>query len=491
MSAKQRIVVVGNGMVGHHFVQQIIQQQDRSKELQICVLSGEDRLAYDRVHLSEFFEGKSAAQLSLANSDLYTEWGVDFYTNAKVETINREAKSVTTESGDVFSYDKLILATGSFPFVPPIPGKDQEHCLVYRTINDLESIKSSAKSSKVGVVIGGGLLGLEAANALKQLGLETHVIEFAPQLMGVQVDKAGGRLLKKKIQELGVHVHTSMATQKIIKGETCRYKMCFQGGAELETDMILFSAGIRPYDNLAREFDLAIGERGGIVINNHCQTSDNDIYAIGECALWSNFIFGLVAPGYTMAKVAARHVLFNNHEDAFTGADMSTKLKLMGVDVGSIGDAHGRSEGAKSYVYENQASGVYKKVVTNRQGNRLIGAVLVGDTSNYDDLLQFHLNKLELEVPAEALIMPLAGELVAIDPDDLPIDALICACNKVSKSTLNKAITAGCQSVQQLKSATQACTGCGGCEKLVQTLLDKQLLSSSQQVYAQLDENIA
>ncbi|MCQ8878777.1 FAD-dependent oxidoreductase [Pseudoalteromonas shioyasakiensis] len=472
MSGKQRVVVVGNGMVGHHFVEQLTQLKQHGDELEITVLSGEDRLAYDRVHLSEFFSGKTASDLALTTADIYGDWHVNFFTNAKVENIDRQQQFVTTQQGNRFYYDKLILATGSFPFVPPIPGKDRDHCLVYRTINDLEAIKRSASQSKVGVVIGGGLLGLEAANALKKLGLQTHVVEFAPQLMGVQVDQAGGRLLKKKIEQLGVNVHTSMATEQIVEGHQCRYKMCFKGGHELETDMILFSAGIRPYDNLGREFGLDIGERGGIVINNHCQTSDRNIYAIGECALWSNFIFGLVAPGYTMAKVAAKHIIFNNEVDAFTGADMSTKLKLMGVEVGSIGDAHARATGAKSYIFDDQINGIYKKIVVNQSGDRLLGAVLVGDTSDYDSLLQRYLNNLALVEPAESLIMPLAGSLAEIDPVDLPDDAIICVCNKVTKLTIQNSILSGCTDLAKVKSSTKACTGCGSCEQMVKSIID-------------------
>ncbi|KPZ55614.1 FAD-dependent oxidoreductase [Pseudoalteromonas sp. P1-25] len=478
MPSKQRVVVVGNGMVGHHFVQQLVTQQGDRKNIAITVLSGEDRLAYDRVQLSSFFKGKTEDDLALTSNKTYQVWQVSFHTHSKVVDINREEKTVTTSKGESFAYDKLILATGSYAFVPPIPGKDREHCLVYRTINDLHAIKKSAHASKVGVVIGGGLLGLEAANALKQLGLQTHVIEFAPQLMGVQIDGAGGRLLKNKITDLGVTVHTSVATEQIIEGENSRYKMCFKGGQTLETDMIVFSAGIRPYDNLAREFNLEIGERGGIVINNHCQTSDENIYAIGECALWNNFIFGLVAPGYAMAKVAAGHVL--NHSssidvDEFSGADMSTKLKLMGVEVGSIGDAHARTEGAISYYFEDQPNGIYKKIVTNEQGNKLIGAVLVGDTSEYDNLLQYHLNNIELSVPAESLIMPLAGDAGELSADDLPRDAIICACHKVTKHTIEQAVMQGCSDLNAVQHATKASTGCGGCEKLVQSVISSAL----------------
>lgn len=475
MNHKQRVIVVGNGMVGHHFVEQITSLITPNSGIEVTVLSGEERLAYDRVHLSAFFAGKTASDLALTNEQIYADWQVRFYTNAKVTHINRLKQQVTTSEGAIFDYDKLVLATGSFPFVPPIPGKNREHCLVYRTIADLNAIKHAASCSKVGVVIGGGLLGLEAANALKQLGLETHVVEFAPQLMGVQVDGGGGRLLKDKISALGVQVHTSMATEAIVDGEHCRYKMCFKGGATLETDLILFSAGIRPYDNLAREFDLAIGERGGIVINDHCQTSDQSIYAIGECALWNNFIFGLVAPGYAMAKIAAKHILFNSSDDTFSGADMSTKLKLMGVDVGSIGDAHARTPGARSYVFDDQLSGVYKKIVTDPAGTRLLGAVLVGDTSDYDNLLQYHLHDLALNDAPESLILPLAPTPDTISIADLPADAMICSCHQVTKHTIEQAVLAGVNDLVGVQTITKACTGCGSCENRVNCIIEHSL----------------
>jgi nitrite reductase (NADH) large subunit len=339
--AKQRVLVVGNGMVGHKFIDSLLDAGQGDCE--ILTFSEEPRLAYDRVQLSSYFSGASVDDLMLTSEGYYQDKGVNYLLNEKVTGIDRTAKTVTTSSGRTESYDQLVLATGSFPFVPPIPGNDQPHCLVYRTIEDLEDITASATESKVGVIVGGGLLGLEAANALQNLGLEAHVVEFAPRLMAVQLDEGGGQLLRSKIEALGVGVHTEKATTEIVAGETCRYRMNFADGSHLETDMIVFSAGIRPQDELARQFDLEIGERGGIVINDNCQTSDENIYAVGECALWGGKIFGLVAPGYTMAKVAASNI--TGGDDSFTGADMSTKLKLLGVDVASIGDAHGRTEG--------------------------------------------------------------------------------------------------------------------------------------------------
>ena len=491
LSTKKNIVVVGNGMVGHHFVEEMA----KTSNYQITVLSAESRLAYDRVHLSEYFGGKTADDLAMTTPEHYDELGVTFKTNAKVTAIDKETKIVTTESGENYHYDELVLATGSYPFVPPIPGKDQPHCLVYRTIDDLEDIASSAKVSKVGVVIGGGLLGLEAANAIKQLGLETHVVEFAPQLMGVQIDGGGGRLLREKIEDLGVQVHTSKATNVIEKGDICRYKLCFNDGSELETDLILFSAGIRPYDNLAREFDLTVGERGGIVVNNQCQTSNQNIYAIGECALWNNFIFGLVAPGYSMAKVAAKHISGAPDEKGntaeFTGADMSTKLKLMGVEVGSIGDAHAKTEGALSYTYENQPEGVYKKIVVSKNKKMLLGAVLIGDTSEYDTLLQYMLNKIELPESPEGLILPMATDKPTLGIDALPNTATICSCHNVTKGDIIASIDAGSTTVSEVKSCTKAGSGCGGCAALVKSVADNEFEKRGVEVKKDICEHFA
>jgi nitrite reductase (NADH) large subunit len=489
--SKAKIVVVGNGMVGHHFVEEISKHED----YEITVLSAESRLAYDRVYLSSYFSGKTAEDLALTTPEHYDELGVNFKTNAKVTNIDKSAKVVTTESGEVYAYDKLILATGSYPFVPPIPGGDVEHSLVYRTIDDLEAIQASADVSKVGVVIGGGLLGLEAAKALKELGLETHVVEFAPQLMAVQVDGGGGRLLRKKIEELGVQVHTSKATNEIVAGDKSRYKLCFSDDSELETDLILFSAGIRPYDNLAREFDLELGARGGIVIDNQCKTSDDDIYAIGECALWNNFIFGLVAPGYNMAKVAAKDIAGVTDEKGkaaeFTGADMSTKLKLMGVEVGSIGDAHGKTEGALTYTYENQPKGVYKKIVVSSDKKTLLGAVLIGDTSEYDTLLQYMLNEIELPESPEGLILPMAADKPTLGVDTLPDTATICSCHNVTKGDIIAAIDCGAVDVGQVKSGTKAGSGCGGCAALVKSVADNEFEKRGVEVKKDICEHFA
>ncbi|SJM91963.1 nitrite reductase large subunit NirB [Crenothrix polyspora] len=473
MSTKKSLVVIGNGMVGQHFLASLVASQCKDS-YHITTFCEEPRAAYDRVHLSSFFSGKTAADLALADEDFFANNDITLHLGDKAANIDRNNKTVTSAKGLTIAYDTLVLATGSYPFVPPVPGHDRPNCLVYRTIEDLEAMASAAKTSKVGVVVGGGLLGLEAAKALTDLGLETHVVEFAPRLMAVQLDEGGGAMLRRKVEALGLQVHTGKNTTLITDGEQCVNKMCFADGEELETDIVLFSAGIRPRDDIARSCGLDVGPRGGIVIDNQCKTSDPAIYAIGECALWNGMIYGLVAPGYSMARTVVADLA--GEEGSFTGADMSTKLKLMGVDVASIGDAHAKSQGALVYTYQNGASEVYKRLVVSQDKKQLLGAVLVGEVSGYGTLLQYCLNGIELPENPDSLILPPRGdESVGLGPDALPMSAQICSCYDVSKGAICQAIEAGAITLGALKAQTKAATGCGGCGALLKSVMDCEL----------------
>jgi len=486
---KQTLVVIGNGMVGQHFLAGLVASTGKD-QYDIVTFCEEPRPAYDRVHLSEFFSGKTAEDLSLIPEGFFADNGITLHLGDRAATIDREHKTVTSAKGVSIRYDKLVLATGSYPFVPPVPGHDRKNCLVYRTIEDLQAMTAAARTGKVGTVVGGGLLGLEAAKALKDLGLDTHVVEFAPRLMAVQIDEGGGAMLRRKIEALGVTVHTNKNTSQIIDGDTCVNKMCFADGEELETDVVLFSAGIRPRDDIAKGCGLDIGQRGGIVIDNHCKTSDPDIYAIGECALWNGMIFGLVAPGYAMARTVIADL--NGGEALFTGADMSTKLKLMGVDVASIGDAHARTQGALIFTYQNGGSDVYKRLVVNEDKTRLLGAVLVGDANEYGTLLQYCQNGIALPENPDSLILPRrADEAMGLGPDALPASAQICSCYEVSKGTICSAIAAGCTTVNALKAETKAGTGCGGCVPLLKSVLNCELAKQGYEVNTDLCEHFA
>lgn len=471
---KKRIIVVGNGMVGHKFIDNLVSHAD-ADQYQVITFSEEPRLAYDRVQLSKYFSGSTADDLMLTSTDYYDEKSVQYILSDKVVDLDLDNKEIVTASGRREGYDKLVLATGSFPFVPPIPGNNGEHCLVYRTIEDLERITASAQQSKIGVVVGGGLLGLEAAAALKAAGLETHVVEFAPRLMAVQLDEGGGKLLRRKIEAIGVKVHTQKATNEIVAGTEARYRMNFADGSHLETDMILFSAGIRPQDELARKFGIGVGERGGIVVDNNCQTTIKDVYAIGECALWNNRIYGLVAPGYQMAKVAVSHI--TGGSDQFMGADMSTKLKLLGVDVASVGDAHGNTPGSLSYTYSNDVEEVYKRIIVSADNKKLLGAVLVGDVDAYGTLQSMCVNGMDLPEDPNCLILPnVEGGGAAIGVDALPESACVCSCYDVSKGAICCAVQDGARTMGDIKAVTKASTGCGGCSALAKQVMDSELL---------------
>jgi nitrite reductase (NADH) large subunit len=483
-----KVIVIGHGMVGHKFVETLA---GAAPDTLITVLCEEPRPAYDRVHLSEFFAGKSAADLSLVAPGFFERSGLQLKLNAKAVAVDRAARHVLLASGEVLAYDKLVFATGSSPFVPQLPGRERKDCFVYRTIEDLEAMLECGQRAQSGVVVGGGLLGLECAKALRDMKLSAHVVEFAPRLMAVQVDEPGARMLRSKIEELGVTVHTQKNTLAIVDGEQATHRMQFADGSHLETDMIVFSAGIRPRDELARAAGLALGPRGGIAIDDSCLTSDPDIYAVGECAAWNGQMFGLVAPGYDMARTAARHLL--GEQAAFAGADLSTKLKLMGVDVASIGDPHAATPGSRSYQFTDERKQVYKKIVVSGCGKQLLGAVLVGDAAEYGTLLQTMLNKIELPEAPEFMILPqLEGKArLALGVDVLPASAQVCSCNDVSKGALCAAVAAGATTIGALKSVTCAGTTCGGCVPLVTQVMNAELKKQGLAVSNHLCEHFA
>ena len=492
MTAQKNLVVIGNGMVGHRLLEFLVEQESH-QDWNIVVFGEEPRVAYDRVNLSGYFDGKTAADLTLVEPGFYQENRIKIHLDDKVTAIDRQVQTVTSASGATISYDKLVLATGSYPFVPPIKGNDAPGAFVYRTIEDLENIEAYAKECKKGVVIGGGLLGLECANALQNLGLETHVVEFAPRLMPVQIDEAGGMVLKDKIEALGVKVHTSKSTTDIVSENGKIVRMEFADGGSLETDTIVFSAGIRPRDELARSCDLEIGQRGGIVINEDCLTSDPNIYAIGECALYNNRIFGLVAPGYQMAEVVADRIN-NSAKHSFNGADMSTKLKLLGVDVASFGDNFARTEGSKEVAITDSIQGIYKKLVISGDGKHLLGGILIGDASDYGTLLQLAQNKIVLPPHPEDLLLPPreGAAKPALGVDNLPETAQICSCNNVSKGQLCSAIIDdGLHDFGSLKKATKAGSGCGGCAPLVKDILKTELKKAGVEVKNHICEHFA
>ncbi|MER7987124.1 nitrite reductase large subunit NirB [Streptomyces noursei] len=476
------IVLVGHGMVGQRFLEALA-ARGLTGTHRVVVLCEEPRPAYDRVRLTSYFSGTTPAQLSLTDERFLTEHGIELHLGDPAETVDRTARTVTARSGLTVRYDALVLATGSYPFVPPVPGKDAEGCFVYRTIEDLLAIEEYARNrAKTGAVVGGGLLGLEAAGALNGLGLVTHVVEFAPRLMPVQVDEGGGAALLRTIEDMGLTVHTGTGTQEVVTGaDGAVTGMRLSDGTELGTDLVVFSAGVRPRDQLARDCGLAVGERGGITVDAQCRTvTDPRVFAVGECAqAVDGRVYGLVAPGYEQAETVAATLA--REESAFTGADLSTKLKLLGVDVASFGDAHGATEGCLDVVYADSRAGLYKKLVIGRDGT-LLGGVLVGDAEAYGTL-----RALTGSVPPlapERLVLPAgAGAPGQLGPSALPDDAVICSCHNVTKGTIRGAVTAHrCTTVPEVRKCTKAGTGCGSCVKVLGQLVNEELAASGVEV---------
>jgi len=470
---KPTVVVIGNGMVGYKFCEKLLA---KSTAFNLVVFGEEPRVAYDRVHLSEYFGGKTADDLLMAPKQWYHDNGIVLHLGDAVQEIDRASHTVHARSGLVQPYDYLVLATGSSAFVPDVPGVEKKGVMVYRTIEDLDEIKVYAATARSGAVLGGGLLGLEAAKALLDLGVaDAHVVEFAPRLMPRQIDAAGSAMLQAKLEALGLKIHLSKATSHI-GGEGKIDALHFGDGSILEVDMLVISAGIRPRDELAKLAGLEVGMRGGIVVNDEMRTSDPSIFAIGECALHSGMIYGLVAPGYDMAEVVVSQL--QQGARAFTGYDMSSKLKLIGVDVASFGDPFIAEPHSRSIVFEDAHSGVYKRINISPDGKYLLGGVLIGDAEAYNMLLQTVNNKIALPPHPEDLILGARGGEASEGAGvmSLPNEALVCSCEAVTKGMICGAVTElGATSVDAMKKCNKAGTGCGGCVPMVKDLINGTL----------------
>ncbi|MGH9155837.1 MAG: nitrite reductase large subunit NirB [Acidimicrobiales bacterium] len=491
---RRTLVVVGHGMVGHKLIETLV-ERGATSEWDIVVFCEERHPAYDRVGLSSFFSGASADDLSLVAPGFFDAAGLEIHVGDAVASIDRAAAKVISGQGRVIAYDALVLATGSSPFVPPIPGHDTPGCFVYRTLDDLDAIRDYSVGRRTGAVVGGGLLGLEAANALRCLGLDTHVVEFAPRLMPVQVDEGGGAALRRHIEGLGVAVHTGMQTTEIAAGpDGAVATMRFKEGDDLAVDMVVFSAGIRPRDQLARDCGLEVGERGAVVVDEACRTSDPAIFAIGECALAAGRVWGLVSPGYQMARVAADRIL--GGDATFGGADLSTKLKLLGTDVASFGDAFGTTPGSESITFADPRAGVYKRLVVAEGGRQVLGGILVGDASMYQTLAQMARGDMPTPEHLDQLVVPARagadGVTATAGIGALAATATVCSCNSVTKGEIVAAITGGgLTEVGAVKSCTKAGTGCGGCVPLVTELLKSELRRTGVEVNNNLCEHFA
>lgn len=492
MRSTKNVVVVGHGMVGHRFVE-ALRSRDADGTWRVTVLAEETDAAYDRVGLTGYTDHWDRNLLALTGNDYAGDELVELRLGSPVTAIDRTAKTVRTADGIRVEYDALVLATGSYAFVPPVPGRDLPVCHVYRTLDDLDAIRASANSAlesglaPVGVVIGGGLLGLEAANALRAFGLSAHVVEMAPRLMAQQLDEAGGALLGRMIGDLGITVHTGVGTESIQPAQRNRpvrrsadddsVRVTLSDGTAIDAGVVIFAAGVRPRDELARDAGLELADRGGVLTDLSCVTADPDIYAVGEVAAIEGRCYGLVGPGYTSAEVVADRLLGGAAE--FPEADLSTKLKLLGVDVASFGDAMGTTPNCLEVVVNDAVNQTYAKLVLSDDAKTLLGGVLVGDASAYGILRPM----VGEPLPGDplGLISPTGSDSgsTGLGVGALPAGAQICSCNNVSKGDLSAAIAGGCCDVSSLKKCTLAGTSCGSCVPLLKQLLEAEGVEQS------------
>ncbi|MEP3837614.1 MAG: nitrite reductase large subunit NirB [Algibacter sp.] len=477
----KHIIVVGNGMVGYKFCEKFVQKTE-FKDFKITVFGEEPRPAYDRVHLSEFFENQDAKALEMAPAEWYAENNIELITGERVSDISRKDKTIKTAKNREFSYNYLVLATGSSPFVPPIKGVEKEGVFVYRTIEDLEGMLAYAAKLKAkkpnakAAVLGGGLLGLEAGKAVMDMGLEPHIVEFASKLMPRQLDLRSSQVLQLKLESIGLNIHLSKATNQIL-GNGSIVGLEFGEDDLLDVDMLIVSAGIRPRDELGKNCGLEVGVRGGIVVDNKMQTSDENIYAIGEIALYNQMIYGLVAPGYDMAGVAVEQIIGKTEELMPADIDMSTKLKLIGVDVASFGEPFMPASKGHSIIFENKTQHLYKRINVSHDGKKLLGGILVGDASTYNMLHQIYLNGMAIPEDPSQLILPASDGASSFgDVTDLPDEAQVCSCESVTKGQICSSIENGeATDIAGVVSCTKAGTGCGGCKPMVADLTNATL----------------
>ena len=499
MTKKQRLVVIGNGMAGARLVEEVLAR--RGGDLfEIVVFGDEPHGNYNRILLSSVLSGTHDPQAIFINPlEWYEKNGVKLHAGVRVNDIDRVARKVYGTGGVSVEYDKLVIATGSTPFVPPMEGlyndcglriadcgmKDgrkpaqpairnsqsaifKEGVFVFRTLEDCEGIIKYAASARKGTVIGGGLLGLEAARGLLNLGLETHVVHLMPHLMEQQLDAPAGAVLKRTLEQMGVHVHLEKMTTAV-QGNGRVTGLAFKDGSTLECEMVVISAGIRPNVDLARQSGLAV-ERGIVVNDDLSCVNDPDVCAVGECAQHRGQVYGLVAPLWEQARILADRITGRNPQATYQGSRVSTKLKVMGVELAVMGEKEPSRADDEVVSYAEPSRGIYKKLIV-RDG-QLAGAVLLGDGMSVPGLRQAFDRGAFLPENRAELLFPLLGEPKAATVADLPETEQVCNCNSVSKGEIVAAVKAGCSSLAAVCEATRAGTGCGSCRPEVESIVE-------------------
>lgn len=487
--APMRIVVVGAGMVGHRFVESLLSREDLA--VQITVVGDENRMPYDRVGLTGYLTGRDADDLTL-DPAAFDDERVEFLPGDPVAVIDRSRRRVRLDSGRFLDYDRLVLATGSYAARLALDGFDLPGCFVYRTIDDLEQLRVFVEQRQAqlgrslhGYVVGGGLLGLEAAGALGGLDVAATVVQSSDRLMSAQLDVGAGGVLRRLIEARGIGVRTETVTTRLDPDRTGKVsRIEFRDGSHAEVDVVVFTVGVRPRDELARAAQLECHPRGGVVIDETCQTSDPAILAIGEVANFDGMAVGLVAPGYAMAEVAASRLC--GGEATFPGFDLSAKLKFSGIDVASFGDAMATTAGALDVVYADPTAGVYKKLVLSDDATTLLGGILVGDAAAYGSLRPLVGGPLGAD-PAVYLAPEVSGSAPATE---LPDAAVVCSCSSVTAGRIRQAVhEEGCADAAAVKACTKAGATCGSCTVMVKKLVGQELAKSGQTVSNALCEH--
>ena len=472
----QRLVVVGNGMAGARFVEDLL-ARGGGKRYRISIFGDEPYGNYNRILLSSVLAGSHDAEDIFINPLAWYEAnGVKLHAGVRAAAIDTERKVVRGANGIDERYDKLVLATGSGPFVPPIAGlwnqagAFKEGAFVFRTLEDCNAIGQASERSRKAVVVGGGLLGLEAARGLLERGLEVHVVHLMDHLMELQLDAKGGAILQRTLEGMGLHIHLNKSTQEVL-GSPRVTGLRFEDGSALDCDLLVIAAGIRPNVALAREAGLLV-ERGIVVGDDLATPGDPDIHALGECAQHRGRTYGLVAPLWEQAQVLADRLSGRDPRAQYAGSKVSTKLKVMGVELAVMGTRE-RSGADEEIAYEDASRGIYKKLILRER--RLVGSILLGDASAAPNLFQAFDREAEITADPAALLFPAAAEAKPRSVLDAPDSLQICNCNGVSKSAIVQAARRGCRSLKAVCEATRAGTGCGTCRRDVQALLEGTL----------------
>lgn len=466
---KKKLVLVGNGMAGVRTIEEIIKVS--AEEFEITIFGSEPHPNYNRILLSKVLQGDTkVTDITLNDWDWYRENNIELYTGETVTGIDSENKVVTTDSGRTQPYDELILATGSLPFMLPLPGADKEGVTAFRDIRDTDIMLDASKKFKKAAVIGGGLLGLEAARGLLNLGMEVSVIHIAPYLMERQLDPTAAKLLQTELEKQGMNFLLEKNTEEIV-GKDRVEGLKFKDGSFLEADLVVMAVGIKPNVELAKTSGIPVNR--GIVVDDYMRTGISNVYAVGECAEHRGIVYGLVAPLYEQGKALAADIC-GKAAKPYEGSVLSTQLKVSGVEVFSAGDFM-EDETKKSIKVFDEQEGVYKKIVL--RGNQIVGAVLFGDSKDGNRLFSMIQKQSDISDTSKvALLQPVGGEAEESLVAAMAADDIICGCNGVSKGTIVQAIQEkGCTSVDAIKACTSASRSCGGCKPLVADLLQHTL----------------